>query len=117
MQFSLRKLILLTAAVAFCLMFAERETNKGSVVVGQQNEQFVYSLLGEQRVDAYESYCSSGFTHFNFLDANSRSSIEEAIEKDALGKGYKLKIMHRTFLPPFLSVRIVNAEVSHSGNH
>jgi hypothetical protein len=115
MQFSLRNLILVTAAVAFCLVFAGRDAKKGSVVVSQQNEDFVYSLLGEQRINAYESYSSSGFTHFYFLDANKRSSIEEAIEKDALVRGYKLKIMHRTFLPPFRSVRIVNAEVSLSG--
>lgn len=115
MQFSLRNLILVTAAVAFCLVFAGRDVNRGSIVVDQQNEDFVYSLLGEQRINAYESYSSSGVTHFYFLDANTRRSIEEAIEKDALVRGYKLKIIHRTFLPPFRSVRIVNAEVSLSG--
>lgn len=110
MQFSLRNLILLTTTVAFCLVFAGRDANRGSVVVDQQNEQFIYSWLGAQGINAYESYSSSGVTHFYFLDANTRRSIEEAIEKDALVRGYKLKIIHRTFLPPFRSVRIVNPE-------
>lgn len=114
MQFSLRNLILVTMTVAFCLVFARRDANKGSVVVSQQHEQFVYSLLGEQRINAYESYSSVGFTHFYFLDANKRSSIEDAIERDALVKGYSFKIMHRTFLPPFTSVRIVNTGASSS---
>lgn len=112
MQFSLRNLILVTTTIAFCLVFAGRDANKGSVVVGQQNEQFIYSWLGEQGINAYESYSSSGFTHFSFLDANQRSSIEDAIEKDALVKGYRFKIIHRTILPPFSSVRIVNPEAS-----
>ncbi len=117
MQFSLRNVILVTAAVAFCLVFSGRDAKKGSVIVSQQNEQFVYSLLGEQGINAYESYSSSGFTHFYFLDANKRSSIEEAIERDALVRGYNRKIKHRKILPPFSSVTIVNAEVSRSGNH
>ena len=109
--------MLATAAVAFCLVFAGRGANKGSVIVSQQNEQFVYSLLAERGINAYESHSSSGFTHFYFLDTNERSSIEEAIEKDAFARGYNLKIKHRTILPPFWSVKIVNAEVSISGNH
>ncbi len=116
MQFSLRNLILVTTAVAFCLVFARRDANKGSVVVNLQNEQFVYSLLGEQGINTYESYSSLGFTHFYFPDANKRSSIEEVIEKDALVKGYSFKIIHRTYLPPFSSVRIVNPEASLSSN-
>lgn len=116
MQFSLRNLILATAAIAVCLVFAGRGAEKGSVVVSQQYEQFVYSLLAEQGINAYESYSSSGFTHFYFRDENKRSSIEEAIEKDALVKGYSFKILHRTILPPFSSVRIVNPEASLSNN-
>jgi hypothetical protein len=116
MQFSLRNLILVTTTLAVCLVFAERDANKGSVVVDQQNEQFIYSWLGEQGINAYESYSSSGVTHFYFLDAIQRSSIEDAIERDALVKGYSFKIIHRTYLPPFSSVRIVNPEASVSSN-
>ncbi|MEO8269668.1 MAG: hypothetical protein ABI557_08110 [Aureliella sp.] len=112
MQFSLRNLILVTTTVAFCSVFAGRDANKGSVVVGQQDENFIYSLLGEQGINAYESYSSSGITHFYFLDANQRGSIEDAIEMDALVKGYSFKIIHRTILLPFSSVRIVNPEAS-----
>ncbi len=116
MQFSLRNLILVTTTVAFCLVFAGRDANKGSVVVDQQSEQFIYSWLGEQGINDYESYSSSGVTHFYFLDANQRSSIEDSIERDALVKGYSFKIIHRTYLPPFSSVRIVNPEASLSSN-
>jgi hypothetical protein len=81
MQLSIRTLILATAAVAFCLMFARRDTKKGSVIVSQQYEQFVYSLLAKQGISDYETYSSSGFTRFHFLDANERSSIDESIER------------------------------------
>lgn len=117
MQFSIRTLILATAAVAFCLMLAGRDTRKGSVIVSQQYEQFVYSLLARQGINNYESYSSSGITRFHFLDANERSSIEEAIERDALEKGYSFKIKHRTIFPPFNLVKIVNAEGHLSDNH
>ncbi len=116
MQFSIRNLIMATAAVAFCMVFAGRDSKKGSVIVSQQNDQFVEFVLAEHGIRSFESCSSSGVTRYYFPDANERSSIEEVIEKDALERGYSLKIKHRTILPPFSSERIVNAEVGFSGD-
>lgn len=116
MQFSLRNLIMATAAFAFCLAFAGRDSKKGSVIVSQQNGQFVEFVLAEHGIRSYEMCSSLGISRFYFFNADERAFVEDAIEKDALKRGYCLKIKHMTILPPFTSEKIVNSEIGISSD-
>jgi len=108
-QFSLRNLILATAFFAVCIELVGRVTQNGSIVFSHQNNLFVEKVLGDYGIRSYELYSSSNSTRVYFPKPFTLTTVDDAIVKDALKRGYSIKIEYNAIIPHFSSQRIVNA--------
>ena len=108
MQFSLRNLILAIAVLAVCITLVGRVTRNGTVIVSQKNDVFVQFVLGNHGIRSWELEPSLGETRIFFPDLFVLTAVDDAIVKDALKRGYCIKIEYNAIIPQFSSERIVN---------
>ena len=65
-------------------------------------------MLGNHGIRSWELQSAIGETRIFFPDLFVLTAVDDAIVKDALTRGYSIKIEYYAMIPQFSSERIVN---------